>query len=177
MRPRACDSVTLPRRSQCAQSDAAAKKRPDQSTVANTKTSRYNIENDQAVAIADAIDMSIANAQLLTVPVFETRMTRVESELALVNLRLDTIDERFRSVNDRFDAAAADVNRRYGEIGKRIEEAAAANEFRSKFLESLFDSKLSSLKYQLIIVNVLTALATSAPKLITAIMSAIHAAN
>jgi hypothetical protein len=143
---------------------------------------------DQAVAIADAIDMSIANAQLLTIPVFETRMTRVESGLALVSARFDTIDERFRSVNERFDEAADDASRRYGEIGKRFDEAAAdtsrrfgeaaaVNEWRSKSLESLFDSKLKTLKYQLIIVNVLTALAGSAPKLIAAIMSAIHAAR
>lgn len=62
---------------------------------------KAHLEPDTALAIAEAIDMSIHNAQLVTVPILDSRFASFEAK---ADSRFASVDARFAALEDRFDA-------------------------------------------------------------------------
>jgi hypothetical protein len=98
---------------------------------------KAHLEPDVAVAFAEAFDMAIANAQLVTVPVMDTRFAAVEAKMdvrfAAVDARFVALeakmDARFEAfearMNARFEMSEARMNQRFAEVDAKIEKRTA----------------------------------------------------
>ena len=69
---------------------------------------KAHLEPDIAVAFAEAMDMSVANAQLVTIPVLDARFAtfeaRMESRFAAVDARFARVDSQFNEIRAELDA-------------------------------------------------------------------------
>jgi hypothetical protein len=94
---------------------------------------KAHLEPDTALAIAEAIDMSIHNAQLVTVPILDSRFAASEAKM----------DARFAAseakADIRFAAFEAKVDARFA----KVDSCFAA-------LEGRFDAKLEKAKAELV---------------------------
>jgi hypothetical protein len=99
---------------------------------------------EQAIAVAETIDMAMAEAQFVTVPILDARFAVVEARFAAVDARFAAVDARFAKIDARLDV-----------------------------MEAKFERDLASLKTQLIVVIVVssTAVGPLSAKLLNALLS------
>jgi hypothetical protein len=87
---------------------------------------KAHLEPDVAVAFAEAFDMAIANAQLVTVPVMDMRFTEFEAKL---DVRFAAVDARFvaleAKMDARFEAFEARMDARFAQVDAKIEKRTA----------------------------------------------------
>jgi hypothetical protein len=82
-----------------------------QAATVELLTRKAQFSGDQALAVAEAIDMAIADQQLVTVPIldarFEAQQTRMDARFADVDARFAAMgakmDARFAALEARFD--------------------------------------------------------------------------
>ena len=55
---------------------------------------------EQALAVAEAIDMAIGDAQLVTVPILDARMAKLDAQFAAVDARFEALQAR---IDARFE--------------------------------------------------------------------------
>lgn len=82
---------------------------------------KAHLEPEVAVAFAEAFDMAIANAQLVTVPVMDIRFAAVEAKMDRRFAEFEAkIDVRFAEVDARFVALEAKMDARFETFEARM---------------------------------------------------------
>ena len=69
---------------------------------------KAHLEPDVAVAFAEAFDMAIANAQLVTVPVMDVRFAAVDARFAALEAKMDA---RFAEMDAKMEKCKAELVR------------------------------------------------------------------
>jgi hypothetical protein len=62
-----------------------------------------NFPTEQALALAEAIDMAIDKTQFVTVPILDARFATLEARFAAVNARFDAVEARFDALQAKMD--------------------------------------------------------------------------
>jgi hypothetical protein len=91
---------------------------------------KAHFPTEQALAVAEAIDVAIHNSQLVTVPILEARFAAFGVEM----------NKRFAEVDVRFVALVAEMNRRFAEADMRFVT-----------LEARIDQKFERFRLQIIL--------------------------
>lgn len=98
---------------------------------------KAHLEPDVAVAFAEAVDMAISNAQLVTVPVLDNRFATFQANVdsrfaafeAKVDVRFAAVDARFvaleAKMDARFETFEARMNAGFAEVDAKIEKRTA----------------------------------------------------
>src|ERR1700736_5909880 len=79
---------------------------------------------EQALVLAEAIDMAIEKTQLVTVPILDTRFAAVDLRFAAVESRFAAIDARFTKIDARLEAVDARfdaVDARFARLEARMD--------------------------------------------------------
>jgi len=95
---------------------------------------------EQALVLAEAIDMAIEKTQFVTVPILDARF-------AAVDVRFAAVDVRFAKVDARFDA----VDARFVRLEARMESGFAALNARIDALEVKMDAKMERWAVRMVI--------------------------
>jgi len=82
--------------------------------------------SEQAVTLATAIDMEIETAQLVTVPVMDTRFAALDTRFAAIDARFAAIDVRFAAIDARFTQLEAKMDSGFASVNARIDSLAAS---------------------------------------------------
>lgn len=113
---------------------------------------KAHLEADVALAIAEAIDMSVNNAQLVTIPVFDSRVAALQGDIdtRFTTLKAD-IDSRFAAfraeMDSRFTTFRAEMDVRFAALEAKIDtglEKTKAELVRWVFLVMLGNVALSA---------------------------------
>jgi len=75
---------------------------------------KRNFSSEQALALAEAMDTVIEEAQLVTVPILDSRM-------GVIDTRFAQIDVRFEKMEARMEARFAKVDARFDAVNTRID--------------------------------------------------------
>ena len=67
---------------------------------------------EQALVLAEAIDMAIEKTQFVTVPILDARFAAVDVRFAKVDARFDAVDARFVRLEARMESGFAALNAR-----------------------------------------------------------------
>jgi hypothetical protein len=77
-----------------------------QAQVVDLLSGKGKFSTEQALVIAEAVDMAIEKAQIVTVPVLDARFAvsdaRMESGFAAVNARIDSLEARIAAKLERW---------------------------------------------------------------------------
>lgn len=112
-------------------------------------TAKGHFPTEQALAVAEAIDMAIRDAQLVTVPILDARFLASEAKMdARFAASEAKIDARFTASEAKMDARFA---AREAEIDARFTESEAKTDARFAAMEARLDQKFDRLRLQLII--------------------------
>ena len=80
-------------------------------------SAKGHFSSEQALALAEAMDTVIEKAQLVTVPILDSRLSvidsRIDSRFAEVDRRFDRIDLRFEKMEARMEARFAKIDARF----------------------------------------------------------------
>jgi hypothetical protein len=85
---------------------------------------KRTLSSEQALALAEAMDTVIEKAQLVTVPILDSRMAVVDSRFADVDRRFAQIDVRFERMEALFEKVGArfeKVDARFDAVNSRID--------------------------------------------------------
>jgi hypothetical protein len=92
-----------------------------QAAMIDLLSGRGKFPTEQALVLAEAIDMAIEKTQFVTVPILDARFAaidvRLEARFAAVDARFGAIDVRFAKIEARFDA----IDARFAKIEARID--------------------------------------------------------
>ena len=109
---------------------------------------KAHLEADVALAIAEAIDMSVNNAQLVTIPVFDSRVAALRGD---IDTRFTTLKAE---IDSRFTTFEADIDRRFttfeADIDSRFAAFRAEMDVRFAALEAKIDTGLEKTKAELV---------------------------
>jgi len=123
-------------------------------------TGKGHFPTEQALAVAEAIDMAIRDAQLVTVPILDARFLASEAKMdARFTTSEARMDARFAAreaeIDARFAAHEAKIDARFAASEARIDARFAASEAKmeARFvaMEARLDQKFDRLRLQLII--------------------------
>jgi hypothetical protein len=109
-----------------------------QAEVIDLLSGKGKFPTEQALVLAEAIDMAIERSQLVTVPILDGR-------LAAVNARFDRVDARFAEMEARFqkvDARFAEIEVRFQKVDARFDAVDARfNKMDARFdkIEARFE--------------------------------------
>jgi len=84
-------------------------------------SAKGHFSSEQALALAEAMDTVIEKAQLVTVPILDSRMGVIDSRFADVDRRFAQIDVRFEKMEARMEARFAKVDARFDAVNTRID--------------------------------------------------------
>jgi len=76
-------------------------------------SAKGHFSSEQALALAEAMDTVIEKAQLVTVPILDSRMGVIDSRFADVDRRFAQIDLQFERMEARMEARFAKVDARF----------------------------------------------------------------
>jgi hypothetical protein len=76
---------------------------------------------EQALVLAEAIDMAIEKTQFVTVPILDARFAAVDVQFAAVYVRFAAVDARFDRLEARTEAGFAAVNARIDALEVKID--------------------------------------------------------
>jgi hypothetical protein len=109
---------------------------------------KAHFPTEQALAVAEAIDVAIHNSQLVTVPILEARFAAFGVEM----------NNRFAEVDARFAALVAEMNKRFAEVDVRfvalvaeMNRRFAEADMRFVTLEARIDQKFERFRLQIIL--------------------------
>jgi hypothetical protein len=83
---------------------------------------KAHLEPDVAVAFAEAFDMAIANAEMVTVPVMDIRFAAVDARFAAVDARFVALEAK---MDARFETFEARMKAGFAEMDAKIEKRTA----------------------------------------------------
>ena len=84
-------------------------------------SAKGHFSSEQALALGEAMDNVIEKAQLVTVPILDSRMGVIDSRFADVDRRFAQIDLRFEKMEVRMEARFAKVDARFDAVNTRID--------------------------------------------------------
>jgi hypothetical protein len=87
-------------------------------------SAKGHFSSEQALALAEAMDTVIEKAQLVTVPILDSRLAVIDSRFADVDRRFAQIDVRFEQMEARFakvDARFESMEARFDAVNARID--------------------------------------------------------
>jgi hypothetical protein len=93
-------------------------------------TEKAKFQPDAAAAVAQAIDMALANADHVTVPILDSRFAKVEARLTDIDARMDA----------GFAAANAEEEARFAQVDLRFAQSEAQQQIRFNRLEAAIGS-------------------------------------
>jgi hypothetical protein len=106
-------------------------------------SAKGHFSSEQALALAEAMDTVIEKAQLVTVPILDSRLGVIDSRFAdvdrrfaQINVRFDQVDARFARIDVRFEQMEA----RFEKIDIRFEQMEA----RFAKIDARFDAVKTS---------------------------------
>ena len=109
-------------------------------------SAKGHFSSEQALALAEAMDTVIEKAQLVTVPILDSRLGVIDSRFAdidrrfaQINVRFDQVDARFSQIDVRFEQVEA----RFAQIDvrfERMEARFAKVDARFELMEARFDA-------------------------------------
>jgi hypothetical protein len=76
---------------------------------------------EQALVLAEAIDMAIEKTQFVTVPILDARFAAVDVRFAAVEARFAAIDARFARLEARMESGFVAVNARIDSLEVRMD--------------------------------------------------------
>ena len=91
-------------------------------------SAKGHFSSEQALALAEAMDTVIEKAQLVTVPILDSRMAVIDSRFADVDLRFAQINVRFDQMEARFaqiDVRFERMEARFAKVDARFESMEA----------------------------------------------------
>ena len=95
-------------------------------------SAKGHFSSEQALALAEAMDTVIEEAQLVTVPILDSRMGVIDTRFAQIDVRFEKMEARmearFAKVDARFDA----VNTRIDGVEARLKTGFEAVDIRFK---------------------------------------------
>jgi hypothetical protein len=103
---------------------------------------------EQAIVVAEAIDMAVAEAQFVTVPILDARFAQVDARFARVDAQFAQVDAQF-----------AQVDAQFAQLGARFDVLEARMDAKLQAMKGELEGKLASLKIQLIVVVVVSSAA------------------
>jgi hypothetical protein len=112
--------------------------------------------SEQALAVAEAIDMAIADQQLVTVPILDARFAASEAKFdARFAASEAKFDARFAAseakVDARFAASEAKMDARFVASEAKMDARFAQSDARIAALEARFEARLDRFRLQIII--------------------------
>jgi hypothetical protein len=96
-----------------------------QAEVIDLLSGKGNFLTEQAVVLAEAIDMAIEKTQFVTVPILDARFAAVDVRFAGVEARFAAIDARFDTVDARIAQLEARMNGGFAAVNARIDSLEA----------------------------------------------------
>jgi hypothetical protein len=84
-------------------------------------TVKGKFTTEQAVTLAAAIDMGIETAQLVTVPIMDTRFAAVDVRFAAMDARFAAIDARFATIDAKFAQLETKMDSRFDSMEARMD--------------------------------------------------------
>jgi hypothetical protein len=106
--------------------------------------------SDQALAVVEVIDMAIADAQFVTVPIFDARLAAMESRW---DARFNALEIKFHGLEARFSA----LEQRFSVLEQRfnlLERSFGVLEGKFEAYTAKMDRKFDRLRFQLIVLVV-----------------------
>jgi hypothetical protein len=139
-----------------------------QAEVIDLLSGKGKFPTEQALVLAEAIDMAIEKTQFVTVPILDTRFAKVdvrfaavEARFAAIDARFDAVDGRFAKVDARFDAVDARiakvdarfdaVDARFARLEGRMESGFVVVNTRIDSLEARMEAKMERLAVRMVI--------------------------
>ena len=105
---------------------------------------KAHFENDVAMAVAEAFDIAIQQAQLVTVPVLDVRFAQLEAKLEVRFIAND------KSVAAQFATMKSEVDSRFLTLEGRVISLEGKMEILFKLQEERLDKKLEALKAEMV---------------------------
>ena len=123
-----------------------------QAEVIDLLSGKGKFPTEQALVLAEAIDMAIEKTQFVTVPILNAQFVAVDVRFAGVEARFAAIDARFAAVDARFDT----VDARIAQLEARMNSGFAAVNARIDSLEARMDLKLERWAVRMVIAMLLS---------------------
>jgi hypothetical protein len=76
---------------------------------------------EQALVLAEAIDMAIEKTQFVTVPILDARFAAVDVRFAAIEARFAAVDARFERLEARVESGFAAVNARIDSLEAKMD--------------------------------------------------------
>ena len=100
-------------------------------------TKKARLDSDTAMAIAEAFDVAIQHAQLVTVPMLDVRLAELRSDMNTRFAEFATkVDQRFAEFATKVDQRFASVDARFAALQSYIDERFAKVDARFLALEA-----------------------------------------
>jgi hypothetical protein len=113
--------------------------------------------SDQALAVVEVIDMAIADAQFVTVPILDARLAAMESRwdarFNALEIKFHGLEARFSALEQRFSA----LEQRFSVLEQRfnlLERGFGVLEGKFEAYTAKMDRKFDRLRFQLIVLVV-----------------------
>jgi hypothetical protein len=92
-----------------------------QAEVIDMLSGKGKFSTEQALVLAEAIDMAIEKTQFVTVPILDVRFAAVDVRFAAVEARFDAIDARFAAVDARLARLEGRMDSGFVAVNARID--------------------------------------------------------
>jgi hypothetical protein len=111
-----------------------------QAEMIDLLSAKGKFPTEQALVIAEAIDMAIEQAQFVTVPILDARFAAVDVRFAAVDVRFAAVDVHFAAADARTTRLEARMDSGFASVNARIDS-----------LEARMDLKLERWAVKLVI--------------------------
>jgi hypothetical protein len=119
---------------------------------------KARFESDTAMAVAEAFDIAIEHAQLVTIPMLDARLAEFKSGIDAQFARVDTrfvelearIDARFAAFRSEMDERFAKIDARFLALEARVSSLEAHIKIRFALMEERLEKKLEAFKSEMV---------------------------
>jgi hypothetical protein len=80
-----------------------------QAAVVDLLSEKGKFSREQSFVLAEAMDMTIEKAQLVTVPILDARFAAVDARFATVNARIDSLEAKFEKLEAKMQQWAVRI--------------------------------------------------------------------
>jgi hypothetical protein len=92
-----------------------------QAAMIDLLSGKGKFPTEQALVLAEAIDMAIEKTQFVTVPILDARFAAVDVRFAAVDARFAAVEARFARLEARMESGFAAVNARIDSLGAKLD--------------------------------------------------------
>ena len=128
-----------------------------QAATVELLTRKAKFPSEQALAVAEAIDMAVADPQRVTIPIldarFEAQQARVDARFADLGAKMDAgfaaVDARFADFGARMDAGFGAVDARFADFGAKVDARFAKVDARFVVFEAKMEARFAAVEARL----------------------------